>query len=62
MPRINAARNGHREFNVTDYQVKELAHRVCWKYKMGDKGENFTFDVNTLLEFARLLKLMEDKK
>ena len=47
---------------MTDYQVKELAHRVCWKYKHGEKGDTYTFDENTLLEFARLLKLMEEQK
>jgi hypothetical protein len=44
---------------VTDYEILQLAHRVCWKYKHGEKGDTYTFDEETLKEFVRLLKLME---
>ena len=44
---------------MTDYEIMSLAHRVCWKYKDGDKGQTYTFDKDTLLEFVRILKLME---
>lgn len=47
---------------MTDYQVKELAHRVCWKYKKSQDphhSDTYTFNDHTLLEFARVLKLME---
>lgn len=42
---------------MTDYEILSLAHRTCWKYK--DAGPTFTFDEKTLLEFVRLLKVME---
>jgi hypothetical protein len=44
---------------MTDYEVLQLAHRTCWKYKHGDKGDTYTFDENTMKEFVRLLRLME---
>lgn len=44
---------------MTDYEILSLAHRVCWKYK--DSGPTYTFDKNTLLEFVRILKMMEGK-
>mgnify|MGYP003329140111 CR=1 FL=1 len=44
---------------MTDYEVLALAHRVCWKYKHGDKGDTYTFDKETMLEFVRILKMME---
>ena len=44
---------------MTDYEILSLAHRICWKYKESDKGPSYTFDKETLLEFARILKLME---
>lgn len=50
---------------MTDYKVKELAHRVCWKYKKSQDphhSDTYTFNENKLLEFARLLALMEEKK
>lgn len=48
---------------MTEYQVKELAHRVCWKYKKSQdpkQSDTYTFNDHTLAEFYRLLKLMED--
>lgn len=47
---------------MTDYQVEELAHRICWKYKKSSDphhSDTYTFNKNTLLEFARILILME---
>lgn len=47
---------------MTDYQVTELAHRVCWKYKKSQDphhSDTYTFNEKTLLEFARILTLME---
>lgn len=44
---------------MTDYEIMSLAHRVCWKYKEGEKGQTYTFDKDTLLEFVRIMKLME---
>ena len=44
---------------MTDYQVKEAAFRICLKYKDGDKGPTYTFNEKTLLEFARILLIME---
>ena len=47
---------------MTDYQAKELAHRVCWKYKKSQDpkhSDTYTFNENTLLEFVRVLLLME---
>lgn len=49
---------------MTDYQVKELAHRVCWKYKKSSDphhSDTYTFNDHTITEFARLLLLMEKK-
>lgn len=48
---------------MTDYQVKELAHRVCWRYKASKNpkdSDTYTFNEQTLLEFARILKLMDN--
>ena len=42
---------------MTEYEILSLAHRTCWRYK--DAGPTFTFDEKTLLEFVRLLKVME---
>ncbi len=50
----------HKETIVTDYQVKEAAFRICLKYKDGDKGPTYTFNEKTLLEFARILLIMEN--
>lgn len=44
---------------MTEYEILELAHRTCWKYKDGDKGSMYTFDKQTMLEFVRIMKLME---
>ena len=44
---------------MTDYEIMSLAHRVCWKHKEGEKGQTYTFDKDTLLEFVRILNLME---
>ena len=49
---------------MTDYEVKELAHRVCWKYKKSadpHHSDTYTFNDHTITEFARLLLLMEKK-
>ena len=43
---------------MTDYEVLALAHRTCWKYK--DAGPTYTFDKETLLEFYRILKMMDE--
>lgn len=43
----------------TDYQVEQLAHRTCWRYlhDRSDEADHiYTFDRNTLLEFARKLR------
>ena len=42
---------------MTDYEVLQLAHRTCWKFHA--EKETYTFNKETLLEFARILKLME---
>ena len=42
---------------MTDYEILSLAHRTCWRYK--HDGPLFTFDEKTMLEFVRLLKVME---
>ena len=47
---------------MTDYEILSLAHRTCWKYKEGEKGQTYTFDPKTLLEFVRIMKLMEQPK
>ena len=47
---------------MTDYQVEELAHRICWKYKKSSDphhSDTYTFNKHTLLEFARVLAIME---
>ena len=42
---------------MTDYEILSLAHRICWKYKDGDKGPSYTFDKDTMLhELAHLPK------
>lgn len=44
---------------LTDYQIEQLAHRTCWRYlhDRSDKADHiYTFDRNTLLEFARKLR------
>jgi len=53
---------------MTDYEVLSLAHRTCWKYKAGtDKLQNkadketYTFDKETMLEFVRILRMMDGK-
>lgn len=40
---------------MTDYEILSLAHRICWKYKENDKGPNYTFDKETMLEFVRII-------
>lgn len=44
---------------MTDYEILNLAHRICWKYKHGDKGDTYTFDKATMLEFVRLLDMVK---
>lgn len=44
---------------MTEYEILSLAHRTCWKYKHGDKGDTYTFDKDTMLEFARILRMMD---
>lgn len=44
---------------MTDYEIKQAGFRMCLKYKDGDKGPTYTFNEKTLLEFARILILME---
>lgn len=46
---------------MTDYEILSLAHRTCWKYKDGEKGQTYTFDKDTMLEFYRILKMMDEK-
>ena len=49
---------------MTDYEVLELAHRTCWKYKCSKDphhSDTYTFNKHTMLEFYRILKLMEEK-
>ena len=49
---------------MTDYEVLELAHRTCWKYKHSKDphhSDTYTFNKHTMLEFYRILKLMEEK-
>lgn len=46
---------------MTDYQVLELAHRICWKYKKSsdpNHSDTYTFNEYTMKEFARVLLLM----
>jgi len=49
---------------MTDYEVRELAHRVCWKYKKADDkhGDLYTFNEHTLKEFVRLLGHIDKKR
>jgi len=42
---------------MTEYEILSLAHRVCWKYHA--EKETYTFDKKTMLEFVRILKMME---
>jgi hypothetical protein len=52
---------------MTDYEILSLAHRTCWKYKAGtgvvpnkrEERETYTFDRATMLEFVRIMRLME---
>lgn len=50
---------------MTEYEILQLAHRTCWKYKVGanplnkTENETYTFNKETILEFVRILKLME---
>lgn len=43
----------------TDYQVEQLAHRTCWRYRHSPDphhSHTYTFNRHTLLEFARALR------
>ena len=47
---------------MTDYEVLELAHRVCWKYKQSkdpNHSDTYTFNAETMKEFVRIMRLME---
>jgi hypothetical protein len=47
---------------MTDYEVLQLAHRTCWKYKHSkdpNHSDTYTFNEHTLKEFVRILRLME---
>ena len=52
---------------MTEYEILQLAHRTCWKYKAGvdampnkrAEKETYTFDRATMLEFVRIMRLME---
>lgn len=47
---------------MTEFEFKELAHRVCWKYKKSTDpkhSDTYTFNEKTLAEFYRLIKLMD---
>lgn len=44
---------------ATDYQVEQLAHRTCWRYRHSSDpahSHTYTFNRHTLLEFARALR------
>lgn len=48
---------------MTEYEVLELAHRVCWKYKCSKDpahSDTYTFNKHTMLEFYRILKMMDE--
>jgi len=43
---------------MTDYEIEQLAHRTCWRYKVStdpNHSDTYTFNRHTLLEFARAL-------
>lgn len=43
----------------TDYQVEQLAHRTCWRYRHSSDpahSHTYTFNRHTLLEFVRVLR------
>ena len=43
----------------TDYQVEQLAHRTCWRYRHSSDpahSSTYTFNRHTLLEFVRALR------
>lgn len=42
---------------MTDYEILSLAHRTCWKFNA--EKEAYTFNKETLLEFIRIMKMME---
>ena len=47
---------------MTDYEILSLAHRICWKYKKSQDphhSDTYTFNDKTMLEFVRILKMME---
>ncbi len=44
---------------LTDYQVTQLAHRTCWRYRHSSDphhSHTYTFNHSTLLDFARQLR------
>ena len=44
---------------MTEYEILELAHRVCWKYKCSKDpahSDTYTFNKDTMLEFARVME------
>jgi len=47
---------------MTEYEILSLAHRICWKYKKSQDphhSDTYTFNDTTMLEFVRILKMME---
>ena len=58
----NRLQHEFTEVKMTDYEILSLAHRICWKYKKSQDqhhSDTYTFNDKTMLEFVRILKMME---
>lgn len=48
--------------HLTNFQITELAHRICWKYRHSSDpmhSHTYTFNLSTLLQFARAIEAGE---
>ena len=56
---LEAAYQAPAPERLTNYQITELAHRICWRYRHSSDplhSHTYTFNRSTLLQFARAIE------